>query len=1424
MLCSCMKKIDSTETNSKNSECEILAEILKLCPDVFDYADSEKPERDTPKAPQIASVLQEVERSKIETRDATAQPRTSSGKGSKSSTASLVNKARTLRSATPSKPTLSGRTLLPPDGIEEVIRNYSVLVESLPNPEENSSRNGILPPSLIIQLKTETRKLTEYKVLLSVANEELLRVLLRMHEFLITGSSSSPPKDVDLLNKVDAVSTIICILGYPDIPKQLLISEVVDSVYSFMEESLRKDIFQRDSSDDSGTLRQSQRHRLLVAKIFELLQELGSFCENQLLEDRQVLQTTSLAVDIFFSRQHQELRHHAAALMIIVFKTYPAHRAYILDDLCRGVVDLGCERRGRSYQMEFVDGYVYASSALFIQLIQVAALSSSKLSSPTNLNSSTQCAQYLVDSLLIRCGKKSSEQDLPVFMRHFVDDLVLLLPCPEWPAAEVILYAMCQRHSFLLSLDDGDDAVSRIPKTFCIEQLGFVLAGVRKLQINIIEQLRGDDAIMTELPPQASCAALFLGFLEAKSDTSSELKSCYTLHKDTFQIGNSVDSMGRESSDAGFSQELAEFVHFMFMLKRPLMQNFDKYLSKVSCYVSHRQLKTKAVKAISLIVDSDATALKDDLVMECMLSLTTDDKVVVRESAMDILAKGILHRPELLPKFGPGLIDRMKDKSLKIRKHAIHLLHQVCQSLENAELIASVCEKLLDRIDDPEPSLRDLVDSIFPELLLGLGFRKYQRTPQNRKITQTWRDIVPLVSKSTVNDPNRFEAVIKLSGRFLKKAKEGQDEKPLSSFAYLETLASSIVDYIVTSEVRAENLEFSSILEESLCGLMLLAKLLPSCLSNHLGTLCRYLSLDISSSASLQYAISIFHLALPTMLYPDERLVSDVEDELVKIFKTQKPELVGSSAKTLCMIKTSGISNRPELVSRLFDHLYTFLSSVGSVHEKSSLVARASFSIGMLCRYGEIRDNKVIESVYELCQKFIVQEDIQISIAALQGVGQLWICQPSLITKESCYLEGFLSPTADKRLMQQALRIIVDYLVFEEDQTKISAAAHSVTKEGKDIWNQDESMGTGLAQQYSSRIIHQTLHPDVEVRKAALAAVKIMLRQGMIVPTTCVPHLVAIMVDPHSEARSQASNLFEYILQRSASCVRCPQLLEGIKLGFQAFCDLTKESNENVLGFQLLLESLEKNISLRKNLIQQLLSPGFLDALKEMAPEVMQGFVLYCFKTLSMFPFSVEHDVLFVIYHANLLISLESSLLLDHLKQREKSAPVETRLSRLVAAVSLKNFLVKQYCISREKCINFSLYEDRRASGTCIRPNQTACNFDVCRTIINANSEACYKMLKKILDSDPTESFTNSHKPTAAVLKRKNPHDSAQAPQPKRKRTQPKRGTRTRLTRSSFTQVSDDSSEDEKSESEASDFEENASTDSDEDWEAEDEE
>ena len=336
--------------------------------------------------------------------------------------------------------------------------------------DESSEKKFKIDDVVIHSLLTEIGKLKRENKLVKIEKEKIIELYSIMKALIESGNDLKYTKQTFHQIK-SCFEGILIIFNFLTMDfnenqgKYLVSEEMIEIIINLIANQLDKNLllnfseFTENKTKIKGNSKGKEQMQLLnlLGEVFDQLNELINRIN---LPDRIIIDISSkISLTIFFSETQfsENLQIKSIHLLRSIFAKYQSHRSLILQEIFNSLLKLPLNKRNqRKYKIkeetktskitgidendnQNTEISIQMLSGLIIQLIQSCTSSSSQLA-PQSLQESIICARNFLNFFLQKCFIKNSNQsDYKTILENFVDDLILLLFLPDWPAAEMIL-------------------------------------------------------------------------------------------------------------------------------------------------------------------------------------------------------------------------------------------------------------------------------------------------------------------------------------------------------------------------------------------------------------------------------------------------------------------------------------------------------------------------------------------------------------------------------------------------------------------------------------------------------------------------------------------------------------------------------------------------------------------------------------------------------------------------------------------------------------------------------------------------------------------------------------------------------------------------------------------------------------------------
>eukprot|EP00092_Neocalanus_flemingeri_P012891 GFUD01013887.1.p1 GENE.GFUD01013887.1~~GFUD01013887.1.p1 ORF type:complete len:2166 (+),score=648.36 GFUD01013887.1:182-6679(+) len=732
--------------------------------------------------------------------------------------------------------------------------------------------------------------------------------------------------------------------------------------------------------------------------------------------------------------------------------------------------------------------------------------------------------------------------------------------------------------------------------------------------------------------------------------------------------------------------------------KRPFFNSFDIYLKQILSVLTEQsvQVRSKALKCMALVVQEDPSVLSRDDMQRGVNYSFLDSATMVREAAVDLVGKFILHKEELIDKYFDMLLLRILDTGVSVRKRVIKILKEICLGFPDYPKIPEICVKMIRRINDEE-GIRKLVMEVFQNMwFVPLSERRRSEKEQHLLVTKA-QNITDVVVACKDTGLEWFEQLLQT----LFKPKESKDDATKvnkEADKPLVLACQQIVDCLIETVLKSEEKNIATLQLEAgdktvgqshrivacLNTAFLFSKTRPQLLVNHVQTLQPYLNVKCQTQGDYQIISNVartLELTVPLIEHPSEIFLSQLEEASVKLILLHDKTVVSACLSCLGSV-VNNVTKNYTLIRDCFKKYFGHLNSFKKVHEKdpadprlakaTPFFRRSLFTVGLLLRHFDFSLEELYTglewgsetkmAVFEAIYYFMDHESADIQNATLQALGSICIRHYDLMMDERLkqryvsILTDHQQPTNHKI---QVLNNIEIYLVEEEirmmqqDKKWKDYAEKENLKEMGDVTS---GMASTVIQIFLPSILDSFIHHSVQVRHAALKVIQLILGQGLVHPVQIVPYLICMSTDAEQRVSHTADKELQDIEKKYPGFIHM-KLMRGIRLSYQLQQVLQKSGGGPLRGFRtkegelptalngFLYSCLRSTKSQRRAILMNLLKQ-FDDTAR-----TSLTMMLYLADNLAYIPYTVIDEPLFLVHHIDIMVSVIGSNILQSIKE-----------------------------------------------------------------------------------------------------------------------------------------------------------------------------
>ncbi|CAL1357633.1 unnamed protein product [Linum trigynum] len=783
-----------------------------------------------------------------------------------------------------------------------------------------------------------------------------------------------------------------------------------------------------------------------------------------------------------------------------------------------------------------------------------------------------------------------------------------------------------------------------------------------------------------------------------KDDSKSEQRLSY----DITRLKSNLVVRDSGTSHSMLTRDSMKKVTLALGQNSSFARGFDKILHMLLASLRENSpvIRAKALRAVSIIVETDPEVLRDKSVQLAVEGRFCDSAISVREAALELVGRHIASHPDVGLQYFEKVAERIKDTGVSVRKRAIKIIRDMCTSNTNFTQFTTACIEIISRVSDDESSIQDLVCKTFFELWfeepsgvqttfsgdgssvpLEVAKKTDQIVEMLRRMANNFL-LVTVVKRNLALDffPQSAKAVgiNPMSLASVRKRCELMCKCILERILQVEEMNNTEEEVQTLPYVLA--LHSFCVVDPTLC--------VPSSdPSQFVVTLQPYLKTQVDNRVVAQFLESIIFIidsVLPLIRKLTSSIVEELEQDLKQMIGRHSfLTVVHACIKCLCTL--SKVSGKGASVIEFLIQVF-FRRLDAQTIENKQLIGRSLFCLGLLIRYGNPlisgSSNKNIDvgSSISLFKSYLIMDDFSVKVRSLQALGFILIARPEYMLEKDIgkILGATLSSSSHVRLKMQALQNLYEYLLDAESQLETDKASNDARSSGGAgqrvvpvaAGAGDTNICGGISQLYWDHILGRSLDLNEEVRQTALKIVEVVLRQGLVHPITCVPYLIALESDPLESNSKLAHHLLMNMNEKYPAFFES-RLGDGLQLSYTFMHALSSTSNEKPnqrlppksavnskgkyetgaltqarLGVSRIYKLIRGNRVSRNKFMSSIVRK-FDNPIRS---DSVIGFLLHCTEVLALLPFTVPDEPLYLIYSINRVIQVRVGALEANMK------------------------------------------------------------------------------------------------------------------------------------------------------------------------------
>jgi cohesin loading factor subunit SCC2 len=567
------------------------------------------------------------------------------------------------------------------------------------------------------------------------------------------------------LGYMDAALIILHIATLADRPKELLISETIDTVLLgakrvldcivfpvFTPSAIRPDQQVAAAGPKASPTKTAPKSPAkgktaaavkAASSVSQVLHRLGDLCQKESLEDGMICSLSSLGISTITAEgaEMAPLQASGVQLLCTVAKRYRSHREMVFNEAFEALPKLSGLAKKNIRQFRVSDGVsIQTISALFLGLVQASvgappgpsstAFQSEWDKSRTDYAEALVIAKTFVSKFIKKCLVKKEDRDVRVVLERFIVDMCTVLNWPAWPAAESALRILA-----LMMTHELKVPAAAIPKQADSSYRGFLIDMVGTITCMVYRQcgaeIVDDDALRDATDDEdhavrirSAQQTMLVSYLRNydSSDSVPFLLNLWLADGDTADEERQQQLSGLsddESKPMAIEDSLEDVRAASLELarSRDLLKMKSVLLERIVAMFQDNNitLRSKAMKVLSNLIEVCEAIFADEKVKSAVKKNLYDAAVSVREAAVDMVGKAMALNPTHSNSYLDLILERILDTGKSVRKRCVRILYETLCSQPTHSSSTKILLKLATRAEDDD-SIREIVLGTFRDL------------------------------------------------------------------------------------------------------------------------------------------------------------------------------------------------------------------------------------------------------------------------------------------------------------------------------------------------------------------------------------------------------------------------------------------------------------------------------------------------------------------------------------------------------------------------------------------------------------------------------------------------------------------------------------------------------------------------------------
>ncbi|GAV47870.1 hypothetical protein ZYGR_0I01660 [Zygosaccharomyces rouxii] len=913
------------------------------------------------------------------------------------------------------------------------------------------------------------------------------------------------------------------------------------------------------------------------------------------------LDSVSNTLSLQYGRDNVKLE--STNILVSLFTKLPDQRELIIEELLSNVEKLPVKRVQRRLRkvesdvfatdftitvillLENVNSYDYAKMIATSQPDLIPAVSETYSEDTRALNG---FASQLAESIFDRFVKSTT--NYRHVLENYVQDLIALLPFPQWCVSQDLLYFITRK--LLFAYDPSHPQSANIEST-CLHLLGSIGLAMFEIKCstnpedaNNLVRLFNSPSSLPNFSKYFDNCFEFTGAIErhsagkylwhkkfgilmgldeyadnAEGQSGEKLKLTIDEVK---KLGEGSTSIKKPMNK--IEPQMVRESYFSILHALDLLNMYEPYLKLILSILGKNKIKLKstAIKCLSLLATADQRILNSPMVKNTISKTLQDPSASVKDAVLDLISIGSSYL-----EYYQQLNVNYDDESVLIRKHVLKINGNIYDETKSLETQVFVASRILLKIEDEEDNIIEMARNMLLEKWI---FPVKADDNLLEQQSAEYKNILIVMSSVAIMNSKCSQLFEWYLNFFLLNKQLHSPEVYDCILRSLNKLTDPLVQGIVELQ-STEPTESNILLKQKF--LVLLSKF-ADCSSafitkDHIIALYPYIVSDEKSNLQF-HILHVFKNTMQNLSNFKPKFLFDLETILLSRLPRMSVKEIGEAMPLIWCVATNrkDISRVTKACSSCFQHMSPYINIANknpsdiTVESKLQRLIYLAAAFARFCKFPNketkpayVQSDEPVHEYVAKCLLLLSRQGIphvirRISIKALT---QLCGDRPKLFNSKhilNLLDDEFESDHLDIKLV--ILESLYDFFMAEESKlikqtgVNISVSSNTVPKGQK---KQESFSGDGicaaLVTRFLKHILKICLSQDIKSSLVAVRSLKLILQYGYTNPSHCIPTAIALVGSTNQYLRNIAIEVLTELFEKYETMVFAG-ISQGVKV------------------------------------------------------------------------------------------------------------------------------------------------------------------------------------------------------------------------------------------------------------------------------------